>query len=72
MTDAKPQHDLDAQRASPLQQWLAYIAWKAQASEAARRARLEASPVRLALLKRAAEKRARRRARNLANAAVAL
>lgn len=70
MTDEKPQHDL-AKR-SPFQQWLAYIAWKRAQQEAARRARLEVSPARLALLKRAAEKRARRRLRNLAEVATSL
>lgn len=73
MTDTpKPQHDLDAQRATPLQQWLAWLAHQKAQQEARRKARLETSPARLTLLKRAAEKRARRKARNLANAAVAL
>lgn len=70
MTDAKPQHD--RAKRSPLRGWLAYLAWQREQSEARRKARLEASPVRLALLKRAAEKRARRRVRKLETLATKL
>lgn len=71
MTDASlPQHDL--RKPSRLEAWLAWLAHQKAASEARRLARLEASPVRHALLRKAAEKRARRRARNLANAATIL
>lgn len=75
MTDApKPQHNLDeiAKTAPRTAAWMRYLAWKRDQQEARRKARLEASPVRLMLLKRAAEKRARRRVRNLANVATTL
>ena len=55
-----------------LADYVAYVRAKAAAGEARRKAALEARPDRLAKLKTAAEKRARRRVRNLERVAVAL
>ena len=55
-----------------LADYIAYVRAREAAREARRRERLEADPHRLARLRRAAEKRARRGRTRLANAATAL
>lgn len=52
-----------------LAEYIAYVRAKAARSEAARKARLEARPDRLARLKNAAEKRLRKRVKRIMDAA---